>query len=170
MKTGKVQIIGKSIGWQDAPEGIESWGITQIILMRPVDLVIDMNIYDGRWGPQEQRDAVMAKEEAELRGVPFIGLQNYPLDDVVAYFGSDYFGSTVDYAIALAVFRGFTEIDIYGVNLIDDEYAYQKPSMEYWIGMARGRGVKVTVNGSYTKLLKTRDGKLYGYDTEQRFQ
>jgi hypothetical protein len=48
------------------------------------------------------------------------------------------------------------------VNMTNaDEYSHQKPSCEYFVGIARGRGIKVLVpTGS--DLLKT--GRLYGFE------
>ena len=39
-----VNIIGKGYGWDKAPaisDQYDSWGVTQLLLRRPVDLVID---------------------------------------------------------------------------------------------------------------------------------
>jgi hypothetical protein len=166
-------LIGKGMGWENAPavsRDADCWGITQLILRRPVDLVIDMNVYeDGRWGEQEKRDAEAARLKAKQSGVSYIDLATYPLDEIIAHFNTDYFGSTVDYALALAIYRGYETINLYGVNLANPgEYAYQKPSAEFWIGMAMGRGIKVAIHGQYSSLLKTRDSKLYGYETKQK--
>jgi hypothetical protein len=166
-------IIGKGSGWENAPavsREADCWGITQLILRRPVDLVIDMNVYDdGRWGEQARRDAENARLKAKQLNVPYIDLATYPLDEIIAHFKTDYFGSTVDYALALAIYRGYEVMNLYGVNLANPgEYAYQKPSAEFWLGMAMGRGIKVTIHGDHSSLMKTRDRKLYGYDTKQK--
>lgn len=89
----------------------------------------------------------------------------YPLEDVIAHFGRQYFKSTLDYMIALALYEGFEEIHIYGVNMADSiEYAHQRPSMEYWIGRAEGMGVKVVLPEG-CDLLKAYF--RYGYDEER---
>jgi len=163
----KVIIIGKGHGWQDAPLEGECWGITQLILRRHVTRVIDLNDYT-LWGPDEARDARWARQEAARNGVPYIDRDNYPLKEIIEYFGTDYFSNTVDYAIALALYEGFTEIDLYGVNLSClSEYIYLKAGVEYWIGRAQGMGAKVRAYGE-SSVLKTKDGKLYGYGTKQR--
>lgn len=163
----KVTVIGKGRGWEDAPLSGENWGITQLILRRPVTRVIDMNDY-SLWGPDEARDAEKAKERALEDGVPYIDLETYPIEAVIDRFGTDYFSNSVDYAIALALLEGFTEIDLYGVNLMHlTEYIYLKAGVEYWIGRAHGMGVTVRAFGN-SSVLKTKDGKLYGYGTMQR--
>lgn len=97
----------------------------------------------------------------------------YPLQQMIEEFGlSDmrpdaavkgYFHSSVDYMLALAISEGFEEIGVWGVDMTHDtEYAYQKPSGSFWLGVARGRGIKVTLPVE-SALLKN-DGYAYGYD------
>jgi hypothetical protein len=76
----------------------------------------------------------------------------YPLDAVIADVGIDYFQSSVAYMLGLAILEGADEISIYGVEMADNsEYAYQKPNCEYLIGLAVGRGIKVSVAGPLCK-------------------
>lgn len=76
----------------------------------------------------------------------------------------DYFTSTVAFAIALAIQEGFTEIGLWGIDLIvGDEYSYQKPCAEFWIGVAHGKGIAVTL--PRTSAL-CRQSHRYGYQTE----
>jgi len=166
----QVSIIGKGSGWEDAPASGEIWGVTQLILRRPVSLVIDMNVYeDGRWGEVERLEALEVKRLCMDQYIPFIGLDNYPLRQVVKHFGTDYFSNTVDYALALALFRDYDEIDLYGVNMASmTEYASQKAGVEYWVGRAHGMNCKVTVHGSMSTILRTQNGLLYGYDIPQK--
>lgn len=71
--------------------------------------------------------------------------QRYPFESV-ARTTTDYFNSSIAYAMAMAIHDGAEEIGIYGVDMKgDDEYGYQKPNLEYLIGLARGLGVKVHV-------------------------
>lgn len=89
----------------------------------------------------------------------------YPLDEMVKHFGRQYFKSTLDYMMALALYEGFEEIHLYGVNMADNiEYAHQRPSMEYWIGRAEGMGVKVALPEG-CDLMKSYF--RYGYDEEK---
>ncbi len=171
----KVVIVGKGRGWDKAPpcgNGYEVWGITQLNLRRSVDLVIDMNDYsENRWGPEETFEATRSRNKATHGGIPYFDLRTYPLKEIVKKFGSDYFSGTVDFAIALAIYRGATEIELYGVTLEDkSEYAYQKPGVEYWCGYARGKGIKVTSFGDHTTLFKTKDGMIYGFGFKQEYE
>lgn len=70
----------------------------------------------------------------------------YPFDDVAKSIGQAYWNSSIAYAMALAIHEGAEEIAIYGVDMTgSDEYGYQRPNMEYLIGFARGKGIKVTI-------------------------
>lgn len=164
----QVSIIGKGLTWKQAPYDVESWGLTQLVLKRPVDLTIDMNIYeDGRWGDQQTLDAREAREICEQKGIPYIDLTNYPIREIVTKFNTDYFSSTVDYAIALALHRGYTDIHLYGITMAHaSDYHALKCGCDFWCGYAKGLGANVTTHGSTTVML-TVDKKVYGYDVEQ---
>lgn len=164
-----VNIIGRGKGWENAPLDEYSWGITLTNLNRRVDLVIDMNVYDdGRWGEQERQLWLKSRKQAREDQIPYIDLSNYPIDAIVSRFRTDYFTNTVDYAIALAIYRGFKRINLYGINMANgSEYSYQKPGVEFWIGMALGQGINVSIQERYSTLLQSHDGLMYGYDTRQ---
>lgn len=73
----------------------------------------------------------------------------------------DYFTSTPGQMIVSAIYEGYGEIHVYGVDLLqDEEYAYQRPGAEYWLGIARGLGIKVFVHPA-SALLKA--NYVYGY-------
>jgi len=75
----------------------------------------------------------------------FDGVTQYPFEEVLESVG-DYFNSSIAYMMALAVHEVAEEISIFGVDMKgDDEYGYQKPNMEYLIGFARGKGIKVNI-------------------------
>ena len=88
----------------------------------------------------------------------------YPLEEMVEEFGP-YFTNTISYMIALAVHEGYEEIHIYGVDMaVGPEYIAQRPSCEYHIGIAKGRGIKVFIPFQ-SDLLKARF--LYGFQEDE---
>lgn len=124
--------------------------------------------WDEGWWPHMQRlfemhDMRLLKGEhsnrktgymQRLRDLPMLYMQEaelpnsmrYPFEEVAATIGAYYFNSSIAYAMALAIHEGAEEIAIYGVDMKgDDEYGYQKPNMEYLVGLARGKGIKVTI-------------------------
>lgn len=73
------------------------------------------------------------------RSVPF------PLDDVIAG-GRDYFGCTMAYQVGLALREGFTTIGLFGAALnTGREALVERPTVEWWLGYAQGRGIRVIV-------------------------
>jgi len=87
--------------------------------------------------------------------------EQFPYEDLVTKFG-DYFTNSISWQIALAIDLGFKEIGIFGVDMAcDTEYGHQRPSCEYFLGIAAGLDIKVWVPDT-CDLLKTRF--LYGRD------
>src|SRR2546428_3192499 len=86
----------------------------------------------------------------------------FPIEEAIRYAGRDYFTSSIAFMLALAGLEGFEEIHIYGVNLaIGDEYFYEKPCADWWIGKLEGEGKKVVVPTA-SSLLK--QYLRYGYN------
>jgi hypothetical protein len=87
----------------------------------------------------------------------------YPLEEYLTKY-RDYFTNTVSYMICLAIDEGFDEIHIYGVDMAQNtEYCEQRPSVEYWIGYAEGKGIKVYIPPE-SDLLK--QAYRYGYEDD----
>lgn len=78
-----------------------------------------------------------------------------------------YFNNTISWMLALAIARGYKKIGLFGVDMALDgvhgesEYAFQRPSVEYFIGVARGLGIDVVLPAE-SEVLKC--GYLYGWD------
>jgi hypothetical protein len=87
----------------------------------------------------------------------------FPKSEVVEHFGT-YFTNTVSWMIAFAIAEGATTIGVWGVDMAQNaEYANQRPSCEFFLGWARGAGIKVYIP-EQADLLKCPG--LYGFDTD----
>jgi len=101
--------------------------------------------------------------------VPFS--ERYPIEDILAMFPRKYFTNSISYMIAYAIYlarqgENIKRIGIWGVDMcVDSEYSHQRPSCEYFIGIAEGMGIEVVIPGE-SDLLKC--ALLYGYDTGER--
>lgn len=100
----------------------------------------------------------------------------YPIQEVIDYFHANgiapdicrYLTNTITYEIILAIYLGFKEIQIWGVDMsAGTEYEWQKPSCEFWMGVAAGMGIKVFLPPQ-SDLLKTKF--LYGFEEAQQNQ
>lgn len=89
----------------------------------------------------------------------------YPLKEILQKF-DNYFTNSISWMLALAINEGFEEIHVYGVDMaVDTEYHHQRPSCEFFLGIAAGLGIKVYIPPE-ADLLKTRF--LYGFDEPQQ--
>ena len=57
-----------------------------------------------------------------------------------------YFTSSIAWAIALAILQNRPKIDVYGVELFEDEYIKQKDCFAFWLGFAGGRNIELNIN------------------------
>jgi len=70
----------------------------------------------------------------------------YPVHEIVAEYGRYFFTSSFAWMMALAIKQGAEEIALYGVDMASrDEYILQRPGGQYFMEIARQRGIKVTV-------------------------
>lgn len=95
----------------------------------------------------------------------------YPWKDVFREFGR-YFNNSISEMIALALLEGCTHLSLYGVDMAQSdpslhagnpEYQHQRPSCEYMLGVAAGRGVKVFVPNE-SDLLKC--ARIYAFQED----
>lgn len=76
----------------------------------------------------------------------FPDAQLFPRDAIINRFGS-YLTSSVAWMMALAIHIEADEIGLWGIDMVgeENEYHRQRACCEYFIGLARGMGIKVTV-------------------------
>jgi len=97
--------------------------------------------------------------------VSFAGVPHpvrYPLERLRAAGFREYFTCTFAYQCALAILDGFEEIGLWGVSLhlgTPRERLLERACVDYWIGFAEGRGIKVVEDSGCA-----RRPYLYGYD------
>jgi hypothetical protein len=76
---------------------------------------------------------------------------------------SDMFYATnsIVWMIILGIEQGYEQIDMYGVHLeCDQEWAFERPCVEFWMGIAAGMGIKINVA---TAADVCRGSHIYGY-------
>ena len=173
----KVAIIGTAPNWQEAPFGDPSWeiwGLSRLYKQLP-----RWNVwFELHPIPEMARTWEAGNEELEAKArqeyVEWLGAQDkpvlvhpevaqvipnttpYPTDAIERTFNRGYFTNTVSWMIALAIAEGVTEIGLWGVDMaLSDEYEAQRPSVEYFIGIAEGAGIRVWIPDT-SDLCKTR--------------
>ena len=183
----KVAIVGFAPTWPGAPfddESYEIWACNEFhILGKRIDVLFEL--HSRREIENKERDKVKQEHLNWLRQakIPIMMIQHfddipnsvpYPKDHIMQSFGDrflgkgqkeTYFTNTISWQIAMAIDLGFKQIDLWGVNMAnDEEYASQRPSVEYFVGLARGMGIKVFIPDE-SDICKS--WTLYGFDDEQ---
>jgi hypothetical protein len=136
----------------------EIWGVNSVMhKVRILDRLFFFDHYTklGLENLKNCKAKIVTKEP-----VPGLDVEIYPLEEISKFCGgTDYFANSFCYMIAYAIWQGFTHIRMFGADMATHkEAADERPGMEYWIGIARGRGIKVEIsNGS-----KLCPRKLYG--------
>jgi hypothetical protein len=88
------------------------------------------------------------------------GSVRYPIEEVIDLVGQ-YLTSSASYMIALAILMGYKQMALFGFEMShDSEYGYQKPSAEYLIGFAKGKGIEVLIPPNCALLR----ANLYAYE------
>jgi len=91
----------------------------------------------------------------------------YPYDDFVEEFQTEYFTDSVTYMIAYALHLNvYDKFRFYGIDMASKiEYLTQKGGVEYWIGRAHERGIKTDISKG-SALLRTSTVTPYGRKKE----
>lgn len=158
------------IGMSDAtlkhvPTGCELWGMpwhegywrnfTRLFEMHDIRLLENETTCRPNGYIQRLKDADVP---LYMQKPYFDNVTEYPFDSVP----TQYFNSSVAYMMALAIAENPDEIGIYGVDMKSgDEFGYQKPNMEYLIGLAEGKGIKVTVPDESPLMKFNGDGIMF---------
>jgi len=88
----------------------------------------------------------------------------FPIEDILADIGVDYFTSTISLLLGWAIHQGYKVIGLYGIDLVvGTEYEVQKSSAEFLLGVAHGRGIEIVLPANCALLRATH---RYGYEKE----
>ena len=170
----KVHLIGKGPGFLDAPalsEEYEVWGLNDVRLYKEVDILFNMHYLNTIDSPNKICLIVAEQDNIPLYTIrKYDWLSNsisYPLDEIVEKHGHKYFSSSICYMIALAIHLKVTDLDLWGVCFHSNHKdIWQRSGVEYWLGVATGKGINITIHGESALLQVGADNQLYGYEEE----
>lgn len=184
-KKDKVCIVGFAPSWQETPWGDKDTEIWCLNEFYKVGKTVPGFKVD-RWFEIHDRNSKSKATPEHIQflqncPVPVYMWQKYddipnsvafPKNEILDYFesreyrGARYFTNSISWFIALAIMEGFKEISVLGVDMAtDSEYGWQRPSCEYWIGIAEGMGIKVNIPAA-SDLLKCT--QLYGFESNNK--
>ena len=114
--------------------------------------------------------AKMGVDVISLHKIKGVQARLYPLKRIIRKFGSDFFTDTVCYMLAYAIDKGYEEIKMYGIDMADkQEFAWEKGGIEYWIGFARAKGIKVQIAAG-SNVCRTKTGRPFGTPGYERIR
>ena len=173
----KIAIVGKAPSSRElAPYGDESWTIWTLSDLVPrkqakrFDAQFEFHPVDWFRQREMQGDDYLAWLRS-IRGKPVYMAEPcaeipesrpFPIQEVLQYFAPwRYFTNTVSYLIAFAIMQDPDAIGVWGVDMAQtQEYREQRPSCEWLLGWAQGKGIQVVLPPE-CDLMKT--PFLYGY-------
>ena len=96
--------------------------------------------------------------------------ETLPLDELKKMAGHDllakYHTSTISYMVAMAIYKGYKRILLYGCHMSseEEEYSLQRNAVEAWLCFGLGRGVDFWLTPQ-TDVMK--NSSLYGYEQDR---
>lgn len=178
-KSKSVYIVGFAPSWSETPWGepdAHYWGLNalhKLALDKPWSAWFQLHDIDKHHPDEDERrehvtwlancgvPVYMFAEHAAPYANIIPTLRVYPRQEIEAAFGR-YFTNSISWMLALAIYQQYPRIAVYGVDMAQDsEYGHQRPSCEYFLGWAAGRGIDISVPES-SDLLKT--PYLYGLE------
>lgn len=160
----------------------ETWGINAVAGVLLCDRVFhmdDVRIQEVRAAAAPESNIARMLQWLKVHPGPIItsrehpdypGLVAFPLEDVLNNLGQAYFNSTAAYAVAYAIHIGVKHISVFGCDYTyPDAHDAEKGRgcLEFWLGIAAARGIKLTVPKTSTLLdgIYPQQDRFYGYDT-----
>jgi hypothetical protein len=178
----KVALVGYAPSWKDAPYNdpdIEIWIMNDMYDFAPRwDRLFDIHMIDEiKTRKSRGEGKQLHYEMLKTLGKPVYMQEHfdeipasvkYPLDSIVEKYWTPAMGDkifltcSVAHMMALAIYEGYEEIQLYGIHeAVDDEYSCEMPSVLYWLGVAYGKGITVKISPE-SPLMK--GYFVYGYE------
>lgn len=179
----KLCILGTAWSCKDAPfndPDYDFWGVAHCLMLpqiQKMDAVFEIHLksiwekeVDPRTGKPIIHNANPGKIKTYLHEVDADIPTSvvFPKEQLIEKYKkyipeSDYFYATnsIVWMILLGIDMGYERIDLYGVHLeCDQEWAFERPCVEFWMGFAAGKGIKIDVA---TAADVCRGSHMYGY-------
>jgi hypothetical protein len=162
MKPVAIYGMGPIVGTQ--PPDCETWVIWKADNLALADALFEIHTDWRNFRTNYAEDIVALGIPTYLPELP-ADVPNavlYPLDEVLGLVGR-YLESSIAYMLALAIYQKRPAVYLYGVTGAD-EYASQRPNLEYLIGFAKAVGVRVYPQGGSAVMRSNWADGLYGLE------
>lgn len=164
----KLAIIGTSYNNELAPyenQDYEIWAMAFGLIqpeVKRIDYIFELHLkseYSQDTAPliyDTELPVYMQKKDDKVKNCRI-----FPFEKIREIYGN-YFTSTWSLVLVFAVEMGFKEIELYGINFESDrERTIERACLEYYIGLFRGQGLKISIPET-CPLLKS--NYFYGLD------
>jgi hypothetical protein len=164
----------------DDPEW-EVWGMPWVVYRRTLDVYFDVHTKEFWDKSALETDWV---DRINQTGAPiycdasqldtFKNGVEFPFEAIEKTIPTHFFENSIAFQIAFAILSHETnpidEIGVYGVNMMGSrEYLWERASVVYMIGLAQGRGIKVTIPPGCPLFVSYWTAGKYGQRAEKRF-
>jgi len=174
----KIIILAQGPSWYQCPdlvpgrEGVEIWGSNVIYRDHAVDRIFfahdprgsffddDMNLFENlnKIGMPVYTTGIYK---------PLVNNAQIPITEILDEFKVGFFLNVIAWMIAMAILQNPKTIGMYGVDMRPDAdiefFINEKGTVEFWIGVAKGRGIKIE-NTKESYVLKTKqEGGFPGF-------
>jgi hypothetical protein len=170
----KVILVGRIGAWEADKQDAEVWCVNGAFQIQPnCDRVYAMDRFWPGHADRVRGDAFI--EAVNSLKVPIVCQRHYPevplsrsfkLREARKAFGFDYYTSTMAYMLAEAIMEKASVIVLHHIVCYgaSTEYFPQKACLDFWVGQAMGRGIKIAISDS-SMLIKPYPWHtaLYGY-------
>ena len=157
---------------EKAPENTEIWGVNTMYRNRDVDRIFimhdlkhDLCLMDKDFIPTVNKLGVPIYTAGDYP--VFDNNIVYPIEDVIKEFNVGFFLNVMCYMIAIAIMEKPKKISLYGTDMRSDagvEYRVnEKGAIEFWLGVATGRGIDLSIPEESYLLKRMMAGSFYGY-------
>lgn len=164
----KVAIVAGSASRDDAPYDNpewEIWGCNEMSYKR-FDFMFELHPMDVQKEELEYlRKCKKPVYVLDAKDAKFYGIKKpieYPLKEILEQqWAISYFCCTMAYQIALAIYKGFETIGLWGLRMdigSPRERTVESASIQWWLGVAKGKGIEVIWDEHPAK-----NRLLYGY-------
>jgi len=157
------------------PEKTEYWGCNSVYRVRELDRLFIMH---DPYITQFNRDKELVKN-INKKDFPVYTLGQYaeiknnilyPMQEVIREFKTGFFLNNVSYMLALAIMQRPKNLMLFGVDMFFNtgtEYMRnEKGCLEFWLGVATGKGIKFKIAKESTLLKRLGRNTFYGMDVK----
>ncbi len=168
-------------------KGVQTFGVNRAFRFRQIDVGFAFDLIGGPTGMSIRdldRGTDFLKEVGQA-GIPYFfgapdhdhamppNMIQFPIQLLLRELGVVNFTSSIAYMMAYAIVMDVRKINVYGVDMWcgnnHPEYNFEKPCLDYLLGMQQGRGIQVVMPASAA--LMDRNAmlhSLYGYNPADR--